>query len=238
MLSAVAEIGMTGVEAAGAWLKAAADMADFERAARALQGLGRNLRQTIALKQRFDREQAGAVVGRRREADAQRQDTERDHTTAVGRHRTQVRRHFQRVLWDEYEANDARAVLEDLDARLSGLADDGEGFLGTPIETLIARLSAEFCDEPAEDGAEDDEPDDDEPEDADEAPVALARIAAPPPEPSPPPEPPPPVEAAVEAEPEPPPPPPGPPPEPDPPPYIPPWEKLRPGQSWPGSSGW
>jgi hypothetical protein len=30
------------------------------------------------------------------------------------------------------------------------------------------------------------------------------------------------------------PPPPSPPPEP----YIPPWEKLKPGQVWPGSSGW
>ena len=43
----------------------------------------------------------------------------------------------------------------------------------------------------------------------------------------------------VEPEPEPaPPPPPDIPPEPPPEPYIPPWEKLRPGQIWPGSSGY
>ena len=57
MLAAVAEVCMEGVTEAGVWIKAAADVEAFERASRALQTHCRNLRQTIAMKQRFDREQ-------------------------------------------------------------------------------------------------------------------------------------------------------------------------------------
>jgi len=236
MLSRMAEICMAGVEGAGDRLKAAPDPEAFERAGRALNTVCRNLRQTIAMKQRFDREQLSLATARRREADLERQDHDRVQRDAIGRRRRHVRDHFARVLWTEYEASDAQEVFDDLDERLVELSD-GEGFLETPLEALIARLHDEFVtaqivrpDAPPPTTLDDEDPEDEAPEDEgpDDAAVAPDRDD-PPPAPEPPP--------ADVLPPDPPPPDPPPqPPEPEP--YIPPWERLRPGQAWPGASGW
>ncbi|WP_293900089.1 hypothetical protein [Phenylobacterium sp.] len=237
MLSCTAEICMAGVEEAGARLKAAPDAEAFERTGRTLNTVCRNLRQIIAMKLRFDREQAGIAVERRHAAEVEHQDAERVRNTAVIRHRGQVRRHFQRVLWAEYEPDDAQEVFNDLDDRLGDLAEDA-AFLDTPIEILIARLAEELDLVPAEAGAPEDEaaappvpamaeeasaPDEETPA---EAPDPVETIpppsleAAPPPEPAPP-DPPPPDP---------------PPPEPPPEPYLMPWERgIRDPR---GSFGW
>ena len=57
MLSIMAEVCLESVVGAGQRQKAAADFEDFERCGRSLQRACRNLRQTIAMKQRHDREQ-------------------------------------------------------------------------------------------------------------------------------------------------------------------------------------
>ena len=224
-LARTVAVCMAKVEETSTRMTEAADMADFERGGRVLNGLCRNVRQAIAMKQRQDREQASLAADQRREAEGERKVAQQTRDIALGLHRGPVRRHFERVLWDEYEADDAQEIFEDLDARLFELSE-AEAFLDTPVRTLIDQLTEEFM-PPAEDaasGAEADEDDEPEPE-ADEVPEPEPPVVAA--EPEPPPEP--------EPEPEPPPRPPDPPIEE---PYIPPWEKLRPGQRWPGSSGW
>jgi hypothetical protein len=216
MLSIMAEVCLESVVEAGQRQKAAADDEAFERAGRALQGACRNLRQTIAMKQRFDREEAAKAEMARKAAEGVRAEAEREHRSAVDRHHTRVRRHFERVLWNEYEPTDAQELFEDLDDRLTDLAEQ-PGFLDTPTETLIQRLADDIGlnDEPDEPAA---------PEPIYPEPVAL--------EPEP-------TEPAPLPPPAPPDPPPVPPRPPDPPPtYAYPWEALRPGQFIPGGTGW
>ena len=215
MLSGIAEVCFAGVTEAGDRLKAAPDVEAFERASRALQTVCRNLRQTIALKQRFDREQISLALEQRREAEVQRKEVQHIHRDTVGRHHDRVRSHFADLLWNEYEEDDAQEIFERLDERLGDLSEDG-AFLETPVETLIARLSEEFGVGASGDTVED--------EAAPE--TAVLEIAAAPPdlaEPDP-------------AEPDPPFQPPDPPPEP---PYIPPWDRPpRPGAVRRNDSGW
>ena len=240
MLSIMAEVCLGSVVEAGQRQKAAPDDEAFERSGRALNQSCRNLRQTIALKQRFDREEAAKAREAHAAAEADRKAAERDRHARVEFKRKRVRRHLENLVWDEYDDEEAEALCEDVDQRLSDLAHEDD-FLDTPIEALIARL--------ADDIGLNDEP---EPE----PPFAEA---APEEEPSPPcgervgsggvgsepegshPHPRPlPAMGSGERGPEPvvaqaaPPRPPDPPPQP----YIPPWERLRPGQRMPGGSGW
>ncbi|WP_293902014.1 hypothetical protein, partial [Phenylobacterium sp.] len=140
LFALMAEAGAVGVRKVQARLQAAETDEAVERMSRSLQTVGRYLRQTLALKLRFDREQAQVAVEQRHAAEQQRQDAERVHADARGRHRKRVRDHFARLLWTEYEADDAQEIFNDLDDRLGDLAEDA-AFLGTPIETLIARLT-------------------------------------------------------------------------------------------------
>lgn len=234
---------MAGVEDAGERLAAAPDIESFERAGRALQGIGRSLRQTLALKQRFDRERVVVEQGRRRMADLEMQDAERAHHGAVTRRLAEVQRHFERTLWDEYEDDEAQERFEIMDAELCDLMEE-ESFVDTPVERLIARLSAAIETASLAAAAEVEEapappavrpPDDpgeqrrpavlspsSRPEQSAESPVADAAPSAPP---DPPPDtaPHPPAEL---------------PPHPAPEPYVPPWERLAAGHSLGGGTGW
>lgn len=225
---------MAGVEDAGERLAAAPDIESFERAGRALQGIGRSLRQTLALKQRFDREQVIVDQARRRMADLAVEDAERAHRGAVTRRLTEVQRHFERTLWDEYEDDEAQERFEIMDAELCDLMEE-EAFVDTPVETLIARLSAAV--EAASLAAAE--------VDAAPAPPVVRpadepREQRPPAALSPPAQPAPPADPTVvdAAPPAPPDPRPDPPPDPPPEPYIPPWERLARGHSLGGGTGW
>ena len=230
MLSIMAEVCLEAVVEAGQRQKTAEEAEAFERAGRALQGACRNLRQTIALKQRFDREQARKADDARRAEDAARAEAECRRLTATTRQQIRVRRHFERVLWNEYEEDEAQALFNDLDDRLGDLAEEPD-FLDTPAETLIQRLADAI--------GLDDKPEDDPPAAEPAAipppspppPVLAPPVIAAPPEPDQEPDPPEPCADASPPEP----PPPELPPEP---PYIPPWEHLRPGQYFPGGTGW
>lgn len=235
MLSRTAEICMAGVEDAGERLAAAPDIESFERAGRALQGIGRSLRQTLALKQRFDREQVIVEQARRRMADLAVEDAERAHRGAVTRRLTDVQRHFERTLWDEYEDDEAQERFEIMDAELCDLMEE-EAFVDTPVETLIARLSAAVEAASLAAAAEvhaapappvvtpADEPREQRP------PAALSPPAQPAPRADPP--------VVDVTPPGPPDPPPEAPPDPPPEPYVPPWERLAAGHSLGGGTGW
>jgi hypothetical protein len=246
MLSVMAEVCFESMVEAGQRQKAAEDLEAFDRGGRALQRACRNLRQTIAMKQRHDREAARTADAARRAAESAREADRREHRRAVERRSAQVRRHFERVLWDEYETDEALELFDEVDARLADLADAPD-FLATPPEILIRRLADDVGVGEPRAPAEAVPPRPAPGAIAPPAPRAApaARPAAAPARATPPPQPP----QAEAAQPEPlqpqPPPPQAPPPQPpppeppDPPPYVPPWEKLRPGQVMPGGgTGW
>lgn len=257
MLSIVAEVCLGSVVEAGQRQKAAADDEGFERCGRTLQMACRNLRQTIAMKQRHDREQdrraaeareaAGAAADA---AETARKDAERRRSTRVEVRRAAVLGHFETLLWDEYEDDDAQALFDDLDERVGDLSHDPD-FTETPLDALIQRLADDLG---LNDEAEDVPPQAPPPqaprshrggrrdhtEDAERSSLrepsassapssAITAITA--------------VESDGSAVPTaaglpPPDPPPRPPPRPpDPELYIPPWERLKPGQSMRGG-GW
>ena len=220
--------------------------------ARSYQRMARSYRQTLVVQARLRRELKAEAKADAVDVQAARKAAHAAREAAAWSHRTRVRQHFERVLWDEYEDDDAEAIFNDIEERLADLAGD-DGFLDMPVATLIARLTEEFGI-----GAGADEADEAEPppppgaaREAEESPVSDAEETAPiglsaepvlgpaegrtrgpsgrvPPEgePADPP-------AAAPPEPDPPPRPPDPPPEP----YIPPWER-NPHARYPGGSGW
>ena len=243
MLSVMAEVCLESVVEAGQRQKAAEDFEAFERSGRTLQRACRNLRQTIAMKQRFDREELQKACEARKAAETARLDTERTHERAVARRRNQVSAHFSRVLWNEYEADDSAELLDEVETRLRDLAFDDD-FLETPLDTLIQRLADDIglggpdeAPEPPLEAAPPLAPSSgrggrrDHAEDAERTGIpdpsassadvsAISAVeseaaAIPAPAVDPPPDPPPPPE-----------------------PYVPPWERLRPGEVMPGGSGY
>lgn len=143
MLSIMAEVCLESVVESGRRQKDAPDAEAFERGGRTLQRACRNLRQTIALKQRFDRDQAAKAEGARKVVQAERAEAERVYRHRVDRRKAELERHFERVLWDEYEPSDAQELFEELTTRVkdAGFEDD---FLEAPVEALIARFSDEI----------------------------------------------------------------------------------------------
>jgi hypothetical protein len=255
MLSIMAEVCLESVVQGGRRQKAAPDDEAFERSGRALNQACRNLRQTIALKQRFDREETAKAREAHAAAEAERKAAERDRHVKVELKRKRVRHHLHGLVWDEYDDEEAEALCEDVDQRLSDLVHEDD-FLDTPIEALIARLADDIGlnDEPEPDPRSAEAVPEEEP-----SPPSQPLAAGPPSLRDPPPtgvdgervgnggassepegshphprplpargrgEPAPEPAAVAEASPRP----------PDP--YIPPWERLRPGQRMPGGSGW
>ena len=169
VFSLMAETGVVGLQKVGARLEAAETDEAVERQTRALQTVGRYLRQTIALKLRFDREQAEAEARRRQVAETERQDAKQVRDAAVAKRREQVRSRFRDLLWDEYEHDDACEMLDGAGYRFDTLAEDDPEFLDIPLETLVAQIADHL-------GMNEDEVEEQEPEaTADEGqPVAAA----------------------------------------------------------------
>jgi len=258
MLSIMAEVCLESVVESGQRQKSAEDIEAFERGGRTLQRACRNLRQTIAMKQRHDREQDRKAEDGRRLAQDARKEIQRARNEATTIRRAQVRRHFDRVLWDEYEPDDVEDMLDVVHARLGDMVLDDD-FLEAPIETLIQRLAEEIgvgqapADDPPDPppaGAPPPKPAGPHaaPGQGRETPQASssnrrgrrdgaerAEISASSAKTS--------AISAVESDgsaaaPPPAAPQPDPPPDPPPEPYVPPWERLGPGQRMPGGSGW
>ena len=143
MLSRMAEICMGAVEEAGVRLKSAPDGEAFERGGRTLNSACRNLRQSIALKLRFDREQAALAAEQRQVAEAQRLEAKKLRDVAVAKRREQVRDRFRDLLWDEYEYenDDALEMLDGASYRFDLLAEEDPDLLDIPLETLVAKIA-------------------------------------------------------------------------------------------------
>lgn len=77
----------------------------------------------------------------RREAEDEFKETQRVRDAAVGRRRAKVREHFEGVLWDEYESDEAEELLDGVDHQLDDLVADDPDFLDIPVETLILRVA-------------------------------------------------------------------------------------------------
>jgi hypothetical protein len=223
MLARLAVLDMAAAEHAHARLLASEAAKEVAELGRNYQRMARSLRQTLA-----------ALARMRRERDA---DARRSEAVAAWRPARPSRLDDLPLMRQadlevaatarvraEYDPSEAEALEEELSDLIEDLwtEDFADLPLDDQVETLLARLHEDFADDEANDDADaDDEEDDDggEGEGGDQLPPA----DPPPPEPeaaSPPPDAP---------EPEPP-----KPPEPEPEPYIPPWERLRPGQRMPG----
>ena len=222
MLSGLAEVCFAGVVAAGDRMQAAVAPEPFACVARALQSLSRNLRQTIAMKHRFDKHQAQVAVVAAETARVAQAATAEAAQKALRRHSDHVRDRLGDLIWDEHEDDEAEALYEEVDAHLDFLIKrDPEGFRQTGLDDLVAQVSetyriGAFRTEPKPEPKPPYPPPKPRPKPRSaSAPMVIATPAA-----------------VIEPEPW-----PEPPGEPWPEPYIPPWEKLKPGHSWPGSSG-
>jgi hypothetical protein len=92
------------------------------------QRASRNLRQTLALEARLEREARRAVVEIAAERQARRETR-----------RLQVKSTLSNLIWTERESLDLGRLLLELDGRID-MASLGEAFLDDPVETVIARL--------------------------------------------------------------------------------------------------
>ena len=210
MLSGLAEVCFAGVIAAGERMQAALEPEPFERTARALQSLSRNLRQTIAMKHRFDRHQAKVAAVAAEEAQVAEIIEAEAARDALSHHHARARDRLGDLIWNEHEEDEAQALYDEVDEHLDALREqEPERFLQTSLDDLVAEVSETFAIGAFRPEVED-QPEPEPPPRPHVAPI-LVEVPPPPPdiEPDPPPEP-----------------------------YIPPWEKLRPGQVWPGSSGY
>ncbi len=216
MLSGLAEVCFAGVVMAGERMKAAVEPEPFACISRALQSLSRNLRQTIAMKHRFDKHMADVAVVAAETARVAKVAEEKAAQTALRRHADRARDRLGDLIWDEHEDDEAQALYDEVYEHLDYLGkEDPQAFLATSLDDLVAQVSEAFALGPFRP----EPPKAPKPPKPPKAPPkprsapAPVVVSAPPPviEPDPPPEPPPPE---------------SPPPEPWPEPYVPPWERL------------
>ena len=121
----------------------AEDAAEMASLSGAFVKLSRSVRQSIGLHARLEGERLrderlAAVCAPGREP------------TPQERRRARVRRGVERLVWSEYEPDDANeeaygeSLMEDLDDRLRELAADEDAFLTADPDALIAALAAEL----------------------------------------------------------------------------------------------
>jgi len=131
MLGRLAELDLAAAERVHARLMATEDAGEIADLGRTYQRIARSLRQTLALKARLAHEQAGrARIDR----------GPRNETTAQAR-KAEVREAVSRVVWDEYERDEAEAILQEFEDLLP-LAAAEESFLTAPLPVVVARLCA------------------------------------------------------------------------------------------------
>ena len=151
LLSLAAETCAEGIEEARGHMKAAPDAEAFERASRGFNGICRSLRQTIAMKQRVDRERVALATMQARAADDDRDRADTAHRKAIEAHKRRVHALYNGARWHEYELADAdECDLSEADVaemlsiafigHLSELAERDD-FLDTPIEVLVQHIA-------------------------------------------------------------------------------------------------
>lgn len=136
LLSEFAEIAMDLARDLHASAKAAEDPEVKAKLAQEFHRIGRGLRPTLALKGRRARLSAReAFEAVRRERDGAKD--------AVAQRKVKVRAAVERLIWSEYEGDDAQEASDELDDHLARVSTD-EDFLSAPIETLVARLAGKM----------------------------------------------------------------------------------------------
>ncbi len=140
----LAELAAIDLRMARAFAERALAADDDEAAnalARSYQRMARSYRQTLALKARLERD-------RRRLGQEDQADATRTRETSVGLRKAQVKSAVERAVWDEYEADEAEAILDRLDDHLAE-ACLYEDFCDDPVETHIAQVTADLGLRPA-----------------------------------------------------------------------------------------
>jgi len=138
ILGELSELGLTLARDLHARALAAETVEDAQAAALAFHRISRSVRQSLALEAKLEREMAAeartAVERARIERIAQVSDRQRE-----------VVRAMNRLIWTEAEGDEDEAEMlgDDLGARLDEAAL-APGFLEIPLETLVARLSADM----------------------------------------------------------------------------------------------
>ena len=141
MLGRLAELDLAAAERVHGRLMATEDAGEVADLGRTYQRLARSLRQTLALKAKLVRDRAHDARAVREQARRARIGRgPQDETTAEAR-KAEVREAFSRVVWDEYERNDAEAILQEFEDLLP-LAAGEESFLTAPVPVVVARLCA------------------------------------------------------------------------------------------------
>jgi hypothetical protein len=128
MLGRLAELDLAAAERVHARLMAAEDAAEVAELARSYQRLARSLRQTLALKARLKRERAQA---------GEKRDPQDDPRT--GPRTAEVREALTRVVWNEYEREEAEDILQESEWFLQVAARE-DRFLTDPLSVVVARL--------------------------------------------------------------------------------------------------
>ncbi len=135
MLARLAARDLAAAEHVHAKLMAAEEASEIAELGRTYQRFARSLRQTLALKARFRREQDQAA----RETAAPQEAKPPTSGVAAARRVGEVRAAVLRVVWDEAEDEDAREDYEEeLDALLQA-ASERTDFCAEPLDDHVAR---------------------------------------------------------------------------------------------------
>lgn len=153
ILAELAEMDLAAARKAHGALMAAEGAGEIDRLGRAYQRLARSTRQSLALAQRFAREERleerlearqaarEAAVAERSDAPAGRPDPSRD--PAVAARKAEVREVVTRLVWDEAERSEVAGLLDELDFFLE-IESHERRFLEDPTPRIAARLCADL----------------------------------------------------------------------------------------------
>ena len=129
VLAELAEMGLSLARKVYDQAMASEDGDETAKLTLAFHTLSRSIRQTYALKARLQREAAKGLEAARTAA----------HKAQVKAREGQVRQSLERLIWTEYEKDEAKALQDDLDVELLG-ESLSPSFLTEEVEALIARL--------------------------------------------------------------------------------------------------
>ena len=133
MLSRLAACDLSAAERVHGKLMAAEEVSEIAELGRTYQRFARSLRQTLALKARFQREQA-------QDAKDNAAKEPPPGGRLVARRVRDVRAAVVRVIWDEAESEDAALETEETLDALVSLERLADSFCAEPLDDQVARL--------------------------------------------------------------------------------------------------
>lgn len=150
VLAELAEMDLAAARKAHGALMAAEGAEEIDRLGRAYQRLARSTRQSLALAQRFAREdRLEARQAAREAAQAERDDARAggrlnpSRDPAVAARKAEVREVVTRLVWDEAERSEVAGLLDELEFYLE-IESHERRFLEDPTPRIAARLCADL----------------------------------------------------------------------------------------------